>query len=156
MYTSPRTGERIRPSRAARAAAGRYASPSWAYSARMNAVRSGRSAGTARRNRVLSPSAARGARRPGSGRGREDRAAAARCAAMAGVACLGMFVVPRLAFIGVVVGQLLARRDVAQGVDERPAGLDDDLAVRIAGVVDEARLVAADRGVDDPAAIHRQ
>src|SRR4029079_8387524 len=53
----------------------------------------------------------------------------------------------------VVVGQLLARIDVARGADP-DRGVDDfDPAVRRAGVVDEARDVAADGGVAAPAAV---
>src|SRR4051812_44086634 len=53
----------------------------------------------------------------------------------------------------VVVGQLFASLDVAAGAD--PDVLADDLAVavRLARVIDEARDVAADIGVADPAAV---
>src|SRR5262245_8773325 len=53
----------------------------------------------------------------------------------------------------VVVGQLFAALDASSGAD--PDGLVDDLepAVRRAGVVDEARDVAADVGVAAPDAI---
>ena len=60
----------------------------------------------------------------------------------------------RLLAVGaVVVGQLFALRDVAGGAD--PDRLPDDLrvAVRLAGVIDEARDVAADRGITDVQAI---
>src|SRR5678815_4815425 len=56
----------------------------------------------------------------------------------------------------VVVGELFARKDVATGAD--PDVLADDLAVaiRLAGVVDEAGDVAADMRVADPAAVDRE
>src|SRR5688572_25364131 len=56
----------------------------------------------------------------------------------------------------VVVGQLFAGLDVPSGPD--PDVLADDLAVAVrpAGVIDEARDVAADHGVAHPAAIHRE
>ena len=49
----------------------------------------------------------------------------------------------------VVVEQLFAGRDVAQGLDEDAAVVLVGLAVGLAGVVDPARRVAADLGVDD-------
>ena len=49
----------------------------------------------------------------------------------------------------VVVAQLLAGRDVARRVDEHAAMLDHGLAIAFALVIDEARIVAADGGIDD-------
>src|SRR5205807_2116435 len=51
----------------------------------------------------------------------------------------------------VVVGELFAARDAARGADPDRAVLDLDVAVRAAGMIDEARDVAADTGVDDGA-----
>src|SRR5580704_5224649 len=53
----------------------------------------------------------------------------------------------------VVVGELLAGGDVAQRLDEHAALLDHGLAVRVAAMIDEARLVAIDAGVDDRAPV---
>src|SRR5947208_2294643 len=48
----------------------------------------------------------------------------------------------------VVVGELLARLDGADRIDEHPSGLDHRFAVRLAGMIHETRLVAVDPGVD--------
>jgi len=53
----------------------------------------------------------------------------------------------------VVVGYLLARPNGADGFDGKPAIIDQRLAVRIAGVVDEARLVAIGAAIDHHAAV---
>ena len=48
----------------------------------------------------------------------------------------------------IVVGELLTRGDAADRIDEDPRVLDHGLAVWLTGVIDEARLVAVDSGVD--------
>jgi hypothetical protein len=62
--------------------------------------------------------------------------------------------VVRLTLDLIVVSELLARLDRAQCFDEHPTALDHRLAVRVAGVIDEARLVAIDACIDDGALIH--
>ena len=49
----------------------------------------------------------------------------------------------------VVVPQLITGRDIARRVDENAAMLDDGLAIAFALVIDEARIVAVDGGIDD-------
>src|SRR4029453_14268975 len=56
----------------------------------------------------------------------------------------------------VIVGQLFPRANRAPRADPDHTILDLDPAVRSAGVIDEARDVAADTGVDDPAAVQRE
>ncbi len=51
----------------------------------------------------------------------------------------------------IVVPQLFARLDGADRIDEHATALDHRLAIRIAAVIDEARIVAADTGIDDGA-----
>src|ERR1700728_5449059 len=79
----------------------------------------------------------------------QHAAAAARRAAAAGEDGIDVRRVVALAPDLIVVGELFARGDIAQRVDEHPRALDHRLAVRLAGVIDEARLVAADTRVDD-------
>jgi hypothetical protein len=49
----------------------------------------------------------------------------------------------------VVVTQLITRRDIARRIDEYPTMFDDGLTVAFTLVVDEARVVSADTGIDD-------
>src|SRR5262245_61286146 len=77
--------------------------------------------------------------------GLQDRPAAGLRAAPARIARVGLFVVLLLALVPVVVGDLVARPDVGDRLDEHAPARHDDLAVRIARVVDEAGVVAADR-----------
>ena len=48
----------------------------------------------------------------------------------------------------VVIGELFALPDLAIRADPDGASVDVDVTVRVAGVIDEARVVAADAGVD--------
>ena len=64
----------------------------------------------------------------------------------------------------VVVGELLARPDLARRLDEHTVLaavaavvlVQHGLAVGLAAVVDPARVVAADVGVDDPVVVERE
>src|SRR5690606_7810492 len=84
--------------------------------------------------------------------------------AVAGPELLGLGRVRLVQDDAVVVGQLLARGDVADGLDEdavlaRVAAvgfLVDRLAVRVAAVVDPAGDVAVDIGVDDVLVVERE
>src|SRR5688500_18974553 len=78
----------------------------------------------------------------------EDRPAALRGAAEAGVEPLVLLGVLRVALVLVVVQDLRPRLDVLLRVDEDPVVLDDRLGVRVAGVVDEPRDVPAPPPVD--------
>src|SRR6185437_3527826 len=49
----------------------------------------------------------------------------------------------------VVVGHLLAGLYRAGGLDEHPPLLDHRLAVGVAGVIEESRVIAVDTGIDD-------
>src|ERR1700683_4654656 len=62
--------------------------------------------------------------------------------------------VVRFALDLVVVGQFLARLDVAPRIDEHAPLFDHRLAIRVAGVVDEARLVPLDTRIDHRARVH--
>src|SRR5690606_34479891 len=61
-----------------------------------------------------------------------------------------------LPLVRVVVRQLLAALDVAQRIDEHAIVLFDRLAVGIARVIDEPRVVAADRRVDAGATLQAE
>ena len=50
--------------------------------------------------------------------------------------------------VGVIIRQLLARFHIPNGFDPDPAVVDDRIAVRVAGVVDEPRLVSVDGCID--------
>ena len=63
---------------------------------------------------------------------------------------------PLLEDVRVVVGQLLARADVANCLDPDSAVVNDGIAVRIARVVDEARFVALERRVDHDLVVNRK
>ena len=76
--------------------------------------------------------------------GRQQRAAAVLGAAPAGILGLELLGVRLVDDQAVVVVELFAGLDVAQGLDEDPAVLLVGLAVRVAGVVDPARGIAAD------------
>ena len=76
--------------------------------------------------------------------GRQQRAAAVLGAAPAGILGLELLGVGLVDDQAVVVVELFAGLDVAQRLDEDPAVLLVGLAVRVAGVVDPARGVAAD------------
>src|ERR1700746_4060923 len=80
--------------------------------------------------------------RRGSVRRPQHAAAAALAAAAAGEDRIDIGRIVGLARDLVVVGELLARLDGAQCVDEHAAALDHRLAVRLTGMIDEARLVA--------------
>jgi hypothetical protein len=80
--------------------------------------------------------------------GRQHGAAAARRAAAAGEQALERRRVALVVDQRVVVVQLLALVDVAHGVDVDPAVFLEGFAVRLAGVVDPARVVAAAAAVD--------
>src|SRR5262249_30826869 len=82
--------------------------------------------------------------------GREHRATAVACPAMAGEQFLDFILVVVVDRQAVVVEQLLAWSDLAQRLDEHAVVVlvDVGLAVRVAGVVDPARRVAADVGID--------
>src|SRR5580698_3977250 len=87
--------------------------------------------------------AARGARRrPHHG------AAAAPVAAAAGEDHVDVGRIVGLALDLVVVGELLPGGDGSDRVDEHPRFLDHRLAVRLAAVIDETRIVPVDAGVD--------
>jgi len=58
--------------------------------------------------------------------------------------------------IGVVVRQLLARGDIADGLDPDPAVVDHRIAVGIARVIYESRIVATHGGVDDDIIVDRK
>src|SRR5882672_4604487 len=83
----------------------------------------------------------------------EHRAAAGPGAAAAGPDLVDIRRIVVLALDLVVVVELFARLDVAQRFDEDAPLLDHGLAVRVAGVVDVARLVAADARVDHRALV---
>src|SRR5690606_8550093 len=69
--------------------------------------------------------------------------------AITGVARLHGGRMPLLEDVRIVVRQLLARPDVSDGVDVDVVGLDDGFTVGIARMIDVARDVSADRGIDD-------
>src|SRR5690349_1244988 len=92
------------------------------------------------------PPAPAGARR--TPRWPHHGAAAAGQAAVAGEDGVDIGGIAGFALDLVVVSQLLAGRDRADRVDEHVRTLDHRLAVGVAGVIDEARLVAVDSGVD--------
>src|SRR4029077_10069057 len=81
----------------------------------------------------------------------QHAAATAREAAAAGEDLIDLRRIVGFALDLVVVSEFLARLDGSQRVDEHAPILDHGLAVRLTGVVDEARLVAVDAGVDDGA-----
>ena len=58
--------------------------------------------------------------------------------------------------VRVVVRQLLARLDISNRLDPNPAVLDHRVAIRIARVIDESRLVSADSRVDHDVVIDRE
>src|SRR5205085_11203961 len=89
----------------------------------------------------------RGPRRP------QHAAAAALDAAAAREDGVDVGWVVRFALDLVIVGELLARLDGAERVDVHALILDHRLAVRLARMVHEARLVAIDTGVDHGALI---
>src|SRR5215831_11495405 len=80
---------------------------------------------------------------------REDRPATVRRAAVAGEPSLSSRRVALLEDVLVVVRELVTGSDVAHGRDPDAPVLDDRVAVRITRVIDEPRLVAVDRRVDD-------
>src|SRR5580693_8676678 len=83
----------------------------------------------------------------------QHAAAAARRPAATGEDHVDVGRIVGLALDLVVVGELLTRSDIADGLDEHAALLNDGLAVRVAAVIDEARLVTIDAGVDDGAPV---
>src|SRR5215207_5279673 len=82
------------------------------------------------------------------GYGREDGSAARRCPAAALVKLLVLGRVIVAALVLVVVDELRARRDRLDRLDEDALAIVDRLAVRRAGVIDEARIVPLHRRVD--------
>src|SRR5688572_28229966 len=86
----------------------------------------------------------------------QHRAATTRRAAAAGKATLSGGSVSLLQDHGIVVGQLLTRLDVPDGLDPDPAVLDDRVAVGIARVVDPTGVVAVDGGIDDDIVVDRE
>src|SRR5512138_1959164 len=83
----------------------------------------------------------------------EDRPATGGRAALAHVQTLGVLILGAVTLVRVVVRQLFAGRDVANGLDVDMLSLVDRLAIRRAAVVDEARFVAADGGIDHGVAV---
>src|ERR1700722_3768297 len=83
----------------------------------------------------------------------QHRAAAFPRAALAGEDFIDVGRIVAIASDLVVVGQLLARLNSADGLDEHAPVIDQRLAVRVAGMVDEARIIAIDAAVDHHAAI---
>src|SRR6185503_8080700 len=81
-------------------------------------------------------------------------ATAFRRTAAAGVDLIDVGWIVLLATDLVVVTELLAGLDVAHRVDEHAAVLDDRLAVALALVIDETRVVAADASVDHGLLVH--
>src|ERR1043165_6310018 len=67
-----------------------------------------------------------------------------------------LFGVVLLVVVGVIVRQLFARRNGLHRMHPDPAAADLGLAVRIARVVDEDRLIAPDRPVDALALIQNE
>ena len=61
-----------------------------------------------------------------------------------------------LEHIRVVVRELFARFDVANGLDPDATVVDRRVAIRIARVIDESRLVAADGGIDHDVIVDRE
>src|SRR5678815_1169453 len=58
--------------------------------------------------------------------------------------------------VRVVIRELLARGDVADRLDPDATVVDDRIAVRIARVIDEPRVVAVDGGVDHDVVVDRE
>src|ERR1700722_8612626 len=83
----------------------------------------------------------------------QHRAAALARAALAGEDFIDVGRIVTIASDLVVVGKLLARLNGADRLDEHAPVIDQRLAVRVAGMVDEARIVAIDAAVDHHAAI---
>src|SRR6185295_14505937 len=96
---------------------------------------------------LLAPAHCRPLRRP------EHRATALCGTAAAGIDLVHVRRIVLLAADLVVVAELLAAGDRLDRVDEHAALLDGRLAIRVALVIDEARVVAADAGVDDRALV---
>jgi hypothetical protein len=61
-----------------------------------------------------------------------------------------------LEHVRVVVRELFARLDVANGLDPNATVVDHGVAIRIARVIDESRLVAVDGGVDHDVVVDRE
>src|SRR5690606_8300200 len=91
-------------------------------------------------------------------RRQKDGAAAVRGTAAAAIELFPLGVLLRIAaaLVLIVVNELLARPDRPQRVDPDPPVLDDRLAVRVARVIDETRLVAVARAVDDGLSVDRE
>src|SRR5688500_10776867 len=87
---------------------------------------------------------------------RQDRPATGCGAAVTGKAALRPGRVALVEHVRVVVGQLLARRDVADRLDPDAAVIDHGVAVRIARMVDEAGVVAVHRRVDYQVVVDRE
>src|SRR3954471_6957500 len=78
----------------------------------------------------------------------EECAATAGGAAAAGKAAFGRWRMPLVEHIRVIVRELLSGRHVPNSLDPDAAIVDDGIAVRIAGVVDESGVVTVDGCVD--------
>src|SRR6185437_9517677 len=88
----------------------------------------------------------------GSGRSaflRQNGSPAARSTAVTGIAALCGGCVALVEHVGVVIRQLLAGRDRAHRLDPDAPIVYHGIAIRLARVIDVARIVAADGGVDD-------
>src|SRR5580698_2284704 len=86
----------------------------------------------------------------------QHAAAAIRGTAPAGKDFVDVGRIVRIAPDGVVVAQLLARLDGANRLDEHAPLADGALAIRIAAMVDESRLIAVAAGVDDQPGVDRE
>ncbi len=86
----------------------------------------------------------------------QHRAAALFRTAATGVDHIDIGRIVALAADLVVVVEFLSDFDGPDGIDEHSAILDVRFAVRITAVIDEARVVAIHRGIDDDIAIHRE
>lgn len=75
-------------------------------------------------------------------------AAAGAGAAVAGVVGFGVFIVLLVAGEAVIVGELFARQNVAHGFDVDATRVDHRLAIGLAGMIDEASLIAFYPGID--------
>jgi hypothetical protein len=84
----------------------------------------------------------------------QHRAATTRRTAAAGIDVIDIGRIGAIAPDLVVVGQLLTGLDGADGLDEDPPIVDHRLAIRIAAMVDETRIVAIGAAVDDHGAVH--
>src|SRR5256885_9308776 len=85
-----------------------------------------------------------------------DRPAAFRCAAVASIEGEILSGVLVQIFVLVIVRQLRTLRNALDRFDPDMSALDERIAIRITGVIDEACVVSIERGVDDPFAVQRE